>query len=97
MVRDLPRISRVSVVAMLPRRLMPSSRSPLVMPVAEDHVVVARHLVHAQHLTGLDTHFPAARQLLFADAAVLGAVAFHLMARQQTRLHVAVQRADHRG
>ncbi|CSA30081.1 Uncharacterised protein [Vibrio cholerae] len=34
MVRQRPRISSVSVVAILPLRLMPSSKSPLVMPVA---------------------------------------------------------------
>ena len=34
MVRDLPRINRVSVVAKLPRREIPLSNSPSVIPVA---------------------------------------------------------------
>ena len=34
MVRDLPRINKVSVVAKLPRREIPLSNSPCVIPVA---------------------------------------------------------------
>ena len=56
----------------------------------EDDVIAARHIAQAQYFTGFDAHRFAACQLLLANATILFVVAFDVMTRQQTTVHVAI-------